>query len=97
MDRLALAQHLQECLFAHPQAGPIPVPASLLTEVMEALRFPERHEEPTTPAEIQARIGVLRNEIMRLTFKITGSPVGGVTAPVSRCVHGDPDCHCRES
>lgn len=38
-ERLLVAQQLQDCLMAHPQAGSIPVPASLLEDAMRLLRF----------------------------------------------------------
>jgi len=52
MNRFELAQELQKALFAHPRAGPIPIPASLVTLIMEELR---NSPAPESPAKEQMR------------------------------------------
>ncbi len=48
MDRLSIAQELQNVLMAHPQRGPIPVQASLITMVINELRAHQSAEAATS-------------------------------------------------
>jgi hypothetical protein len=56
-DAVKMAADLQATLFAHPQAGPVPVQASLLTLVIDELRrlqtACERHSEADTLGETE--------------------------------------------